>query len=37
LAARQVPMARNYDTGWEFLPEDRPVIFSSRGEAPPAL
>lgn len=37
LAARQVPVARNYDTGWEFFPEDRPVIFSSRGEAPPAL
>jgi hypothetical protein len=37
LAARQVPVSRNYDTGWEFLPEDRPVIFSSRGEAPPAL
>ena len=37
LAARQVPVARNYDTGWEFLPEDRPVVFSSRGEAPPAL
>lgn len=37
LAARQVPVARNYDTGWEFLPEDKPVIFSVRGEAPPAL
>jgi hypothetical protein len=37
LAARQVPVSRNYDTGWEFLPEDRPIIFSSRGEAPPAL
>lgn len=37
LAARQVPLARGYDTGWEFLPEDRPVVFSARGEAPPAL
>ena len=37
IGIRQVPLARNYDTGWEFLPEDKPVIFSSRGEAPPAL
>ena len=37
LAARQVPLARGYDTGWEFLSEDKPVVFSSRGEAPPAL
>jgi hypothetical protein len=37
LAARQIPLARNFDTGWEFLPEDRPVVFSSRGAAPPAL
>jgi hypothetical protein len=37
LAARQVPLARNFDCGWEFLPEDQPVVFSSRGKAPPAL
>jgi hypothetical protein len=37
LAARQAPLARGYDTGWEFLPADRPVVFSSSGEAPPAL
>jgi hypothetical protein len=37
LAARQVPLARAYDTGWEFLSEDKPIVFSSRGEAPPAL
>jgi hypothetical protein len=37
LAARQIPLQRGYDVGWEFLPEDRPINFSSRGEAPPAL
>ncbi len=37
LGARQIPTQRGYDVGWEFLPEDRPIIFSSRGEAPPAL
>lgn len=37
LAARQIPLARNFDTGWEFSPPDRPVVFSSQGEAPPAL
>lgn len=37
LAARQIPLGRNYDTGWEFLTEDRPVVFSSQGQAPPAL
>jgi hypothetical protein len=37
LAARQVPLNRNYDTGWEFYTEDRTVVFSSRGSAPPAL
>jgi hypothetical protein len=37
LTARQIPLARNFDTGWEFLIEDQPVVFSSRGEAPPAL
>lgn len=37
LSARQIPLARNFDTGWEFVTEDRQVIFSSRGEAPPAL
>jgi hypothetical protein len=37
LAARQGPLARGFDTGWEFLSEEKPVIFSSRGEAPPAL
>jgi hypothetical protein len=37
LAARQIPLQRGFDTGWEFLPPDRPIIFSSSGEAPPAL
>jgi hypothetical protein len=37
LAARQIPLNRNYDTGWEFYTEDRTVVFSSRGSAPPAL
>jgi hypothetical protein len=37
LAARQAPLARGFDTGWEFLPEEKPIVFSSRGEAPPAL
>ena len=37
LTARQIPLARNFDTGWEFFTEDRQVIFSSSGEAPPAL
>lgn len=37
LNARQIPLGRGYDVGWEFLPEDRPVVFSSRGAAPPAL
>jgi hypothetical protein len=37
LATRQIPLARNFDTGWEFFTEDRQVIFSARGEAPPAL
>jgi hypothetical protein len=37
LAARQIPLARNFDTGWEFFIEDRPIVFSSRGESPPAL
>jgi len=37
IAARQIPTQRGYDVGWEFLPEDRPVIFSSQGQAPPAL
>ena len=37
LSARQVPLAHNFDTGWEFLTPDEPVVFSSRGEAPPAL
>lgn len=37
LSARQVPLSRNFDTGWEFLTEQRPVVFSSHGEAPPAL
>jgi hypothetical protein len=37
LNARQIPLERNFDTGWEFLTEDEPIVFSSRGEAPPAL
>ena len=37
LTARQIPLARNFDTGWEFFTEDRQVIFSASGEAPPAL
>lgn len=37
LSARQIPLARNFDTGWEFFTEDRQVIFSASGEAPPAL
>jgi len=37
LNARQLPLQAGYDTGWEFLPSDRPVLFSSGGEAPPAL
>jgi hypothetical protein len=37
LAARKVPLARDFDCGWEFLTEDQPVVFSARGEAPPAL
>ena len=37
LNARQVPLGRGYDTGWEFLPQGQAVVFSSRGEAPPAL
>jgi hypothetical protein len=37
IAARQIPLARNFDTGWEFLTTDRPIVFSARGEAPPAL
>ena len=36
-SAHQIPLARNFDTGWEFFTEDRQVIFSSSGEAPPAL
>jgi hypothetical protein len=36
LAARQIPLNRNYDTGWEFYTDERPVVFSSRGSAPPA-
>lgn len=37
LAARQIPLARGYDTGWEFLSQEKPIVFSSRGEAPRAL
>jgi hypothetical protein len=37
LTARKIPLARNYDTGWEFFAEGRPIIFSSSGEPPPAL
>lgn len=37
LSARQIPLQSGYDTGWEFLTEDREVIFSAGGEAPPAL
>jgi hypothetical protein len=37
LAARKIPLARGYDTGWEFLSQDKPIVFSSRGEAPRAL
>lgn len=37
LTARQIPLARNFDTGWEFFTDDRQVIFSASGEAPPAL
>ena len=37
LAARQVPLQRGYDVGWEFLTEEQPIVFSARGEAPPAL
>jgi hypothetical protein len=37
LLARKIPLARNYDTGWEFFSEDRPIVFSASGEAPPAL
>jgi hypothetical protein len=37
LAARQIPLARNFDTGWEFFTPDRPIVFSPQGEAPPVL
>jgi hypothetical protein len=37
LTARQIPLTRNFDTGWEFFTDDRQVIFSASGEAPPAL
>ena len=37
LAARQIPLARGFNTGWEFLSGDKPVVFSARGQAPPAL
>lgn len=37
LAARQLPLQAGFDTGWEFLTSDHPVVFSSGGEAPPSL
>lgn len=37
LAARQLPLAAGFDTGWEFFNAERPVIFSAGGEAPHAL